>query len=71
MDFGEELKRIRKKSLMNQTEFAEALGVSFSSVSRWENKKAIPNYQALKKIKKFCENNNLSFEIDDDRRSKE
>lgn len=33
---------------MNQTEFADALGVSISTVNRWENNKAIPNYQALK-----------------------
>lgn len=38
---------------MNQTEFADALGVSFSTVNRWENNKAIPNYQALKKSKNF------------------
>lgn len=49
---------------MNQTEFAEAIGVSFSTVNRWENEKAFPNYQTLKKIKKFCDENNISFVID-------
>ena len=51
---------------MNQTEFAEAIGVSFSSVYRWENKKAQPNYQALKKIKLFCDNNKIPFDIEVD-----
>lgn len=49
---------------MNQTEFADALGVSFSTVNRWENNRAFPNYQALKKIKEFCDKNNLPFDID-------
>lgn len=49
---------------VEQTEFADAIGVSFSTVNRWENEKAIPNYQALKKIKYFCEKNDISFEVD-------
>lgn len=65
MELSESIKLIRRKCLMNQTEFADALEVSFSTVNRWENGKSIPNYQALKKIKKFCDANNLPFTIDD------
>ncbi len=64
MSVSDEIKNIRRKCLLSQTEFAEAIGVSFSTVNRWENEKVIPNYQALKKIKKFCEKNNISFEVD-------
>ena len=64
MSISKEIKNIRRKCLFNQTEFAEAIGVSFSSVNRWENGKSVPNYQALKKIKGFCEKNNILFEID-------
>jgi len=64
VDLCDSIKEIRRKCLMNQTEFADALGVSFSTVNRWENNKAIPNYQALKKIKEFCDKNNLPFDID-------
>lgn len=49
---------------MNQTEFAQVLGVSFSTVNRWENNKAFPNYQAFKKIKDFCKQNNITFDLD-------
>ena len=64
MSISSEIKDIRRKCLLNQTEFADALGVSFSTVNRWENEKAIPNYQALKKIKDFfCEKNDISFEV--------
>ena len=53
VDLCDSIKEIRRKCLMNQTEFADALGVSNSTVNRWENNKAIPNYQALKKSKNF------------------
>lgn len=45
-------------------EFADEIGVSFSTVNRWENGKTAPNYQTLKKIKKFCDRNNICFDID-------
>lgn len=64
MSLGEELKAIRRKSLLSQTEFAEKIDVSFSTVNRWENNRAVPNYQALKKIKQFCEQNGIAFDID-------
>ena len=48
MNISTEIKDIRRKCLMNQTEFAEAIGVYFSTVNRWKNEKAFPNYQTLK-----------------------
>lgn len=64
MDIGRKLKEIRKKSIMSQTDFAQELGVSFSTVNRWENNKAVPNYQARKKIKDFCDEKRIPFDID-------
>lgn len=64
MDISRSIKGIRRKCLLSQLDFANELGVSFSTVNRWENNKAIPNYQALKKIKGFCVKNNLPFDID-------
>lgn len=64
MSISSQIKDIRRKCLLNQTEFADAIGVSFSTVNHWENEKAIPNYQALKKIKDFCKKNDISFEVD-------
>ena len=40
MSFGNDIKMIRHKCLMSQMEFAEALGVSFATVNRWESGKA-------------------------------
>lgn len=36
MCFSKDIKEVRKQSLMSQTEFAKALGVSYSTVNRWE-----------------------------------
>lgn len=64
MDIKDSLREIRRKRLLSQADFAKELGVSFSTVNRWENGRAIPNYQALKKIKGFCDKEGLSFEVD-------
>ena len=45
MPFSSEIKNFRLSCLMNQTEFGNALGVSFTTVNRWENGKARPQYQ--------------------------
>ena len=37
LNIGEPIKRIRKERKITQEEFAEVLGVSCQSVSRWEN----------------------------------
>ena len=64
VNVSEKIKDIRRKSLLSQMEFADEIGVSFSTVNRWENGKTVPNYQALKKIKKFCDKNSICFDID-------
>ncbi len=35
------LKDVRKRCLLSQSDFADAIGVSFSTVNRWENGRAI------------------------------
>lgn len=65
MNIAKEIKTIRKKTLLSQVDFANAINVSFSTVNRWENDKAIPSYITLKKIKEFCKKNKIDFEIED------
>lgn len=64
MEIGVAIKEIRKRSLLSQVDFARELGVSFSTVNRWEKGKAMPNYKALKKIREFCQMNRIDFDID-------
>ncbi len=62
MEFKKVVKEIRIKALLSQESFAKELGVSFSTVNRWEMGKAKPRYCALRKIKSFCEKNKISLE---------
>ncbi len=57
MGFSEEVKELRHKCLLSQTDFAKAIGVSFSTVNRWETGKSKPNYKALKRIDEYCKKN--------------
>lgn len=64
MSIGTAIKEIRIKSLLSQSDFAEEIGVSFSTVNRWENGKAIPNFKTLKRIKDFCARNGIDFKLE-------
>lgn len=65
MEFWKAVKEIRMKTFLSQAAFAKEIGVSFSTVNRWEMSKAKPRYDALKKIKVFCEKNSILFEVDE------
>ncbi|MFV0503725.1 MAG: helix-turn-helix domain-containing protein [Lachnospirales bacterium] len=64
MGFDLKIREIRIKCLLSQADFAKKIGVSFSTVNRWENNKAVPNYQTLTKIKNFCISEGLTFEYE-------
>ena len=66
MNIAETIKQIRKKSLLSQESFAKEIGVSFSTVNRWENGKAKPNYSALKRINQFCQEHSINVNIAND-----
>ena len=61
MTYSEEIKKIRQKCFLSQEAFGREIGVSFSSVNRWEGEKSKPNMSAMKKIKEFCEEQNIDF----------
>ena len=48
------LKQIRTFLNMSQAEFAEHLNVSFATVNRWENGRAVPNKLAQSRIYELC-----------------
>ncbi len=39
---SEQIKSVRKQMGLSQEAFAEVLGVSFATINRWENGKAVP-----------------------------
>lgn len=55
MELSVILKTIRSELQLTQEELAHALHVSFSTVNRWENKKAVPNRMARVLLLDFCE----------------
>lgn len=61
MTYSEEIRKIRQKCFLSQEAFGREIGVSFSSVNRWETGKSKPNMIAMKKIKDFCELHELDF----------
>ena len=63
MSIENEIKQIRQQALLSQTEFASELGVSFSTVNRWENGKSKPNYKALQAIESFCNKKGLDISV--------
>ncbi len=48
------IRKIRTNLNMNQTEFAECLNVTFATVNRWENGRALPNKLAQDRIYELC-----------------
>lgn len=50
MDFAERIKRQRKKMGLNQEELAERLGVSITTIRRWEWGARMPNTEILPKL---------------------
>ena len=61
MSFSDELKALRQHCFLSQEAFARELNVSFSSVNRWESGRSRPNLVAMKRIKAFCEKQNIDF----------
>lgn len=61
MTFGEKIKFARKKYFLSQVAMAKELGVSFTTINRWENGKFEPNYAAQKAFYEFCIKNNIHF----------
>ena len=66
MNFSEGIKYIRKVAYLSQESFAKEIGVSFSTVNRWDRGKSKPNYAAMKKISAFCNANSIKVDFDED-----
>lgn len=57
------IKNIRKKALMTQTEFAKAIGVSLCAVQCWEQEVNKPSFKNLRKIVDFCKKRNIEITL--------
>lgn len=53
------IKQIRENLNMSQTELAELLNVTFATVNRWENGRAVPNKLAQTTLYEICKDNSV------------
>lgn len=50
MDYIYLIKELRKKAFLSQTELSQILGISFTTVNRWENGKFEPTIKTKKRL---------------------
>lgn len=58
------IRKLRAKLNISQTELAAILGVSFTSVNRWEKGHHQPTVIAKEKLKQLFKDNNIKMEED-------
>ena len=61
MTFAEKIKFARNKLKLSQEKFAVLLGVSFATVNRLENGRAVPSYAPMESFNKFFKENEIQF----------
>lgn len=61
MNFGEQMKYVRKQLNISQTRLGELLGVNFTTVNRLENGKTNPSYRTLMALNALCKENNIDI----------
>lgn len=65
MTFGEKVIEARKQLGLSQEKFAAKIGVSFSTINRWEKGHFSPSYLAQAQFETFCKENGIVFEAKD------
>lgn len=65
MKFSQAVLRLRESLNLSQMAFAKELGVSFTSINRWENEVQQPSQLAIKMIKAYCRDREIPFEFEE------
>ena len=63
MKFQESIKQLRQSQFLSQEALAKELGISFTTVNRWETGKAKPTYKTMKLINDYCQAHNIDFDV--------
>ncbi len=61
MTLSQKIRYIRAERLLSQQEFADAIGVSYSTVSRWEREHRKPQARAIGKFIIWCKKNGIDL----------
>ncbi len=59
MEFKDKIIYARAKLKISQDKLAKELGVSFSTINRWENGNTRPNKIAIINFNEFCKKNQI------------
>lgn len=62
MRLGDKIRIVRQKAFLTQGEFASRLGVTTSTINRWEHNQVRPSFKAMREIKIFCMANNIPYD---------
>lgn len=60
-EYGARVKELRERLHLTQESMAEALGVSFATVNRWENGWTVPSKLALRQIDLLCKEHKIAL----------
>ena len=60
IELADKIKQLRAKLGLTQEQFATKVGVTFSTINRWENGKGNPSPLAMRQIKELMERNEKS-----------
>lgn len=60
-EYGAQVKELRERLHLTQEAMAEALGVSFATVNRWENGWTVPSKLALRQVEALCKEHKVSM----------
>jgi len=63
MELATILKHIRKELKITQEQFARDIGVSFSTLNRWERGHTSPSPLAMQTIKTYCKGKGVSEDL--------
>lgn len=62
MTFAEKVKKVRAELLISQKDLAQAIGVSYVTVSRWESQGLQPSFLTEKKFEAFYKSKGIELE---------
>ena len=65
MKYAVAIKKLRKKLLLTQNEFAELLGLKLVTVSRWESGKFEQTMRVKRQLRELFEKNNIEIEVEE------
>lgn len=68
MAFSDQVKYVRMLLQLSQTEFAQQIGVSYATVSRWERENRKPQLAMLGKFYSFCLRNGVELKTPEEER---